>query len=163
MTSQFANMTSSSNCFDVVLFLLSSLVIDPSFILISSLVLELWQFTFIRVWPEIPKSGIPVWILPNIWRLGQVRDTKFGTVISNIMLLNAAKCQGYGFYRFWVITRKPTVRDKITPPSTPRLGLSWNFLNFAMRTTLLILFCEDILQVFNHLNNTKNSAVLSIS
>ena len=34
--------------FDVVLFLLSSLVTDPSFISISSLVLELWQFSFIR-------------------------------------------------------------------------------------------------------------------
>ena len=24
------------------------------------------------------------------------------------MLLNAAKCQGYGFYRFWVIKGTPT-------------------------------------------------------
>ena len=24
------------------------------------------------------------------------------------MLLNAAKCQGYSFYRFWVIKEKPT-------------------------------------------------------
>ena len=24
------------------------------------------------------------------------------------MLLNAAKCQGYSFYRFWVIKGKPT-------------------------------------------------------
>ena len=30
------------------------------------------------------------------------------------MLLNAAKCQGYSFYRFWVIKGKPT-GDKITP------------------------------------------------
>ena len=41
MTSQLANMTSSSNFFDVVLFLLSSLVIGPSFMSISSLFLEL--------------------------------------------------------------------------------------------------------------------------
>ena len=33
---------------DNVLLLLSSLVTDPSFISVSSLVLELWQFTFIR-------------------------------------------------------------------------------------------------------------------
>ena len=26
---------------------------------------------------------------------------------SNKMLLNAAKCQGYTFYRFWVIKEKP--------------------------------------------------------
>ena len=46
------------NFFDVVLFLLSSLVTGPSFISISSLVLELWQFSFIRDWPEIRKSEI---------------------------------------------------------------------------------------------------------
>ena len=59
MTSQFSDMTSASNIFDVVLFLLSSLVTGPSFMSISSLVLELWQFSFIRDWPEIRKSEIP--------------------------------------------------------------------------------------------------------
>ena len=56
--------------------------------------------------PEI--GNTPVWDLPNIWRLGQVIDTKFGTIVSNRMLLNAAKFQGYSFYRFWVIKGKPT-------------------------------------------------------
>ena len=51
--------------------------------------------------PEIRNT--PVWVLPNIWWLGQVRDTKFDADVSNEMLLNAAKCQGYSFYRFWVI------------------------------------------------------------
>ena len=59
MTSQFSDMTSTSNFFDVVLFLLSSLVTGPSFMSISSLVLELWQFSFVRDWPEIRKSEIP--------------------------------------------------------------------------------------------------------
>ena len=54
--------------------------------------------------PEI--GNTPVWVLPNIWRLGQVRDTTFGTNISNEMLLNAVKYQGYNFYRFWVINVK---------------------------------------------------------
>ena len=75
-----------------------------SFMSISSLVLELWQFTFIRDWPEIPEIGnTPVLLLPDIWRLGRVRDTKFTGNISNEMLLNAAKCQGYSFYSFWII------------------------------------------------------------
>ena len=43
--------------FDVVLFLLSRLVTGRSFM--SSLVLELWQFSFIRDWPEIQKLEIP--------------------------------------------------------------------------------------------------------
>ena len=45
--------------FDTILFLLSSLVAGPSLMSISSLVLELWQFYFIRDWPEILKSEIP--------------------------------------------------------------------------------------------------------
>ena len=94
--------------FDVVLFLLLSLVTDPSFISISSLILELWQFSFIRDWPTIRKLEIPPWVLPKNWRLGWVRDPKFGTNVSNQMLLNAAKCQGHNLYRFWVIKGKPT-------------------------------------------------------
>ena len=59
MTSQFTDMTSTSTFFDFVLFLLSSLVTGPRFMSISSLVLELWQFSFIRDWPEIRKLEIP--------------------------------------------------------------------------------------------------------
>ena len=51
-------MTSTSNFFDVALFLLSRLVTGPSFMSLSSLFLELWQFSFIRDWPEIQKSEI---------------------------------------------------------------------------------------------------------
>ena len=53
-------------------------------------------------------GNTPVWVLPNIWRLGWVRDTKFGADVSNELLLNAAKCQGYSFYRFGLIKEKPT-------------------------------------------------------
>ena len=39
------------------------------------------------------------------------------------MLLNAAKCQGYNFYRFWFIKEKPTGGGggggKISPPPPP--------------------------------------------
>ena len=55
-----------------------------------------------------------IWILLNIWRLGRVRDTKFRTDFSNEMLLNAAKCQGYSLYCFWVIKGKQTAGKK--PP-----------------------------------------------
>ena len=60
--------------------------------------------------------NISVWVLPSIWRLGQVGDTKFGTNVSNKILLNAAKCQGYSFCRFWVIKGKPTGGKIATPP-----------------------------------------------
>ena len=91
-------------------FLLSSLVTGPSFMSISSLVLVLWQFSFIRDWSEIWKPEIP---LPEFCPISgdrRSRDTKFGNNFSNKTLLNAAKCQGYGFYRFWVIKGKPTAR-----------------------------------------------------
>ena len=65
-----------------------------------------------------------VWVLPNIWRLKQVRNTKFDTNVSDEMLLNAAKWQGYSLYRFWVIQGTST-GDKTTCHPTPspfRLG-----------------------------------------
>ena len=43
-----------------------------------------------------PKIGNTTsWILPNTCGLGKVRDTKFGTDISNKKLLNTAKCYCY--------------------------------------------------------------------
>ena len=73
-------------------------------------------------------GNTPVWILPNIWRLGQLRD-KFGTNVSNKKLLNAAKCQGYSSYHFWVIKGKPT-GDKITaPPSITQISIKCNILD----------------------------------
>ena len=58
MASQIFNMTSLWNCFHC-LFLLPSLVTGPSFMSLSSLVLERWQLPFIRDWAEIQKSEIP--------------------------------------------------------------------------------------------------------
>ena len=75
--------------------------------------------------PEI--GNTPVWVLPNIWRLGRVMDTKFATNAANKMLLNAAKFQGYSFYCFWeIIKRKPTGGGSKITPSPPRLGLRVN-------------------------------------
>ena len=49
--------------------------------------------------PEKLKK-IPVWGLPNIWRVERVSDTKYGLIFCNKLLLNAAKYLGYRFYRF---------------------------------------------------------------
>ena len=59
MMSQFPNMTWPPNFFDIVLFHLSGLVTGRSFMSISLLVLELWQFSFVGDWPEIWQSEIP--------------------------------------------------------------------------------------------------------
>ena len=63
--------------------------------------------------------------LPKIWRLGQVRDTKFGKNVSDKMLLNAAKCQGYSFYCFWVIKGKPTEGREFISPPNPSHSPDW--------------------------------------
>ena len=90
-------------------------------------------FSYKRL-PKNPEIGNTlVWLLSNIWRLGQVRDTKLGTNVFKEKLLNAAKCQGYSYYGFWVIKEKLT-GGKIIP--TPRLGLN-SFLIFASLVTSL--------------------------
>ena len=60
-----------------------------------------------------------VWVLPNIWRLGQVRIPN----LAQKSLKSTECCKILGlqlfFYRFWV-KRKPTGVVKL-PPSSPRL------------------------------------------
>ena len=53
-------------------------------------------------------GNTPVCILPKIWRLERVMDTKLGINVPNRMLLNAAKFRGYNFYRFRVTKGNPT-------------------------------------------------------
>ena len=57
-----------------------------------------------------------VWGLPNICRLGQVRDTKFGKNVCNKKLISAAKCQGSSFMRFELIKGKTTGGEGNYPP-----------------------------------------------
>ena len=83
-----------------------------------------------------PETGnTPVSVFPNIWRLGQVKDTKNGTNLSNKKLLNPTKCQGYTICRFCVII--PTGSVKLCPsPPTSRL--------------LLLDFCLFIVQYYHY-------------
>ena len=81
-------------------------------------------YFYMRLTRNLEIGNSPVWVLLNIWRLGRVRDTKFGTDVPNEMLLNAAQCQVCGFHCFWVINGKPTkVRQggKTTPVTQIRV------------------------------------------
>ena len=106
MTPQVFDITSSSNVFDLAVFILPNLVTDPSFMSISLIVLELWKFSLIKDWSEIWKSKIPpskFCPLSGDWgRLG----------ISNLaqmsLILNAAKRQRSTFYCVWIIKGNPT-------------------------------------------------------
>ena len=81
-----------------------------------------------------PKIGnIRVWVLPNIWRLGRVMDTKFGTNVLNRILLNAAKLQSHSFYRFWVIKGKPTGGGGELPPPRTQIRVNISFTNSTIR------------------------------
>ena len=99
-----------------------------------------------RLGRNLEIGNTPVWVLPNICRLGQVRDTKFGMNISSKILLNAAKCQGYTFYRFWVIKGKPTeVGVKLLPSAPPtriRVKETW-FIFFAIMHFLICKFLKQ--------------------
>ena len=101
MTSQFSSMTSSSNfltSFDVKFSCWSKFHVN---IITGPRVMKIYFYKGLTRNPEI--GNTPIWVLPNFWWLGQVRDTKFDADVSNEMILNAAKCQGYSFYRFWII------------------------------------------------------------
>ena len=115
MMSQFANMMPLS-IFYASVFFLSSLVTVPSFLWISLLVLELWQIFYKGLTRNLEIRNTSVWVLPNIWRLGWIRDAKFGTNVPDKNLLHTENCQDCSCYCFWVIKIKPTGR-KITPTS----------------------------------------------
>ena len=55
--------------------------------------LELWQFPFIKNLTknrEIKNTLVST--LSNFWRVGQVRDNKFGKGVSNVMIFEAPNC-----------------------------------------------------------------------
>ena len=66
----------------------------------------------------------PVWILASILRLGQVRDTEFDPNVTNKMLLNAPKCQGYCVFTVFELSRENQLAVvKITPP--PQISVKY--------------------------------------
>ena len=98
---------------NVIVFLLSSLVTAPSFVSVSLLVLELWYLLFIRDLGRNQEiKNTPIWIFSNMWRLRQIRDTKFSMNVSNKNSLNAAKYQVDSLWCFSFIKRKPNSQEK---------------------------------------------------
>ena len=103
--------------------------------------------------PEI--GNAPVWVLPNIWRLGKVMDTKFATNISNKILLHTAKFQGYNSYRFWVIKGKPT-GAKIKPPTQARVKCEIFDILFSYEDEDIGRFSNLYQRTFNRLKSSAN-------
>ena len=115
MTSQFLHMMLLSDFFGVFFFLVKVSFLSKCHvnIIICSGVM---RFSFYK---ELTKNleigNIPVWVLPNIWRLGQLKNIKLVTNGSNKILLNASKCYCCSFCRFWVIKGRPTGGVKLPP------------------------------------------------
>ena len=110
-------------------------------------------FVYKRLTRNPVMGSSSVWVLLNIWRLGWVRDSKFGSNVSSEMLLNIAICQGYRLYHFWVIKRKLTGgRVKISP--RPRKGLKLymcfliNFPSGKVSHFFLSLFLINTTHIF---------------
>ena len=99
MTSQFSDMTSSSNFFWSCFVSLVNFSYWSRFhvnVITGSGVMEISFYKELTRNPKIGNSS--VWVLPHIRRLKRVRKFgKFGTNVSNKMLLNVSKCQGYSF------------------------------------------------------------------
>ena len=146
MTPQFTDMMLLSYFFDVVLFLLSSLVTGPSLMSISLLILKLWKFFFYKRLNRNLEIGLtPFSFLANIWKQERFRDTNFGTNVSNKKFLDRTKCQGYSFYCFWVIKKNSTgdrggggIKLSHPRPSLLRLNIFCKEYNlFKDRSTLV--------------------------
>ena len=116
--------------FRVVLFLLLSLVTGPSFMSISSLVLDLWQFLFYKGLtrnPEIPPSEFcPI---SGEWSKLWMPNLAWMSLIEcNWMLQNSrvTACTVFELLRDIQLGRGL----KLPPPPFPRLGLIYNDNSF---------------------------------
>ena len=82
MTSKFVDMTSSSIFFYVKFSYWFKFHVN---IITGSVVMTSFLYKGLTRNPEI--GNTPLRVLPNIWRLRRVRDTKFGTNVSKKLLL----------------------------------------------------------------------------
>ena len=126
---------------------------------ISSLVMEIFFCKgFTR---NLEIGNTPVWVLPSVWRLRQVRHTKFGTDAVNKMLPNVAKYQVYSFCCLWVIKGKPPRLRLIYWNSRYCASSSNKTISSKAASTASAVFCE-IKQLCNSCNLWKQYK-LSIS
>ena len=143
MTSQFSDMTSTSNVFDVVLFLLSSLVTGPSFMSISSLVLELWQFSFIRDWSEIRKLEIPPSKFCPIfgeWDKSGIPNLVRFSLIKCYLILQNARVTAFTVTELLRENQQGGGGVKLPYPHPPRLGLKKTTGKLIMKNVIFNLY-----------------------
>ena len=73
-----------------------------------------------------PEFGnAPVWVLPNIWRLGRVMDTKFDTKVSNRKFHWMLQNSSVTAFTVFELLRDQLGWVKLPPPRSRRLGLNY--------------------------------------
>ena len=114
MTSQFSDMTSTSNFF-VSLVNFSYWSKFHVNIITGSGIMIIFYYKGMTRNPEI--GNIPVWVLPNIWRLGGVIDIKFSkmSLIECYWMLQNSRVTAFTVFELW---RENQLGDKITPRPT---------------------------------------------
>ena len=122
----------------------SNLVAGPSFMSISSLVLELWQFSFIRDWPEIPKLEIPTsefFPISGDWSKVRIPNLARMSLIKRYWMLRNSRVTAFTVYEF--LRENQMGRGVKLPPPPPRLGLiHWSLLfQLLLCNILKKMFC----------------------
>ena len=131
MTSQFSYMASSSKFFWRGFVSLMKFSYWSKFhvnIITDSGVMTIFFYKVLTRNPEI--GNTPVWVLPNIWRLGRVRNTKFGTNVSIEMRLNAANARVTAFLVSELLRENQQDEGGRYNYPPPRLGLKTLWKNF---------------------------------
>ena len=122
---QFSDMTLTSIFFDVVLFFLPSLVTGSTFMSKSSLVLKLWQFSFIGDWPKTRKSEILTSAFCPIsrnWGELSIPNLALIFLIECYWMLQNSRITAFTVFKLLRENQLGGGGCKITPPPT-RLGL----------------------------------------
>ena len=133
--------------FDIVLFPLSSLVTGPSFMPISSLVLKLWQFSFIKDWPEIRKSEIPMsefFPISEDWGELWIPNLAKMSLIECYWMLQNNRVTAFIVFE---LLRENQLGDKIIPP--PQTKIRVNTPDSSVDLTLFIISFISSFEIIN--------------
>ena len=149
MTSKFSDMTSSLNFFHLVVFLLSSSVTGPSFMSMPWLVLELWQFSFIKDWPEIRNLEIHssrFCLISGDWGKSGIPNLAQMSLINCYSTLQNARVKAFTFSE--LLRENQQVAKIAPPPPPPRLGLK-SFVSFKFTVSWQIIIFDFMPISFN--------------
>ena len=104
--------------------------------------------------PEI--GNTPVWVLPNIWRLGRVMDTKFGTnsVIGCYWMLQNSRVTASTVFEL-LMKNQLGGGGKIIPPIRIKL-ISQSYCNLLISNQVIIMIIIIALRYYTNIKQGIN-------